>query len=142
MNVYYVVFLITAFAVFAVYLYDRFTGGKFTLAIIQCHPVLAALTALADAIAAVVPSSQFPVVATVLRAASDAARKAEELFVLGKLPKEERNEYAQLIIADTLKQAGIDVTEQIQEIVDGCIAVVCMLMPHGVEPVVSADESV
>lgn len=140
MNTYQIIFLCIAAAVLVVYLIDRFTGRKLTLAIIQWRPALIALTALCDAIAGVLPSSQFPIVARVLKAASDATQQAEKLYLIGDLPKEERNDYAQLLIADVLRGAGIDVTDQMQEIIDGCIAVVCMLMPHGVEPVVPEGE--
>lgn len=140
MNTYQIIFLCIVAAVLAAYLIDRFTGRKLTLAIIQWRPALIALTALCDAIAGVLPSSTFPVVAAVLRAASDATQKAEKLYLMGELPKTERNEYAQLLIAEVLRDAGIDVTDQVQEIIDGCIAVVCMLMPHGVEPSVPEGE--
>jgi len=142
MNTYQIIFLCIAAAVLAVYLIDRFTGRKLTLVIIQWRPALIALTALCDAIADILPSSTFPIVATVLRAASDATQQAEELYMIGNLPKSERNDYAQLLIADALRDAGINVTEHVQEIIDGCIAVVCMLMPHGVEPIVPEGEPV
>lgn len=73
-------------------------------------------------------------VITVLEAACRGAETAEDLWLMGKLPKEERNEYAQLVVADILKKAGIQVTEQIQAIVDGGIEMMCLLMPHGLEP--------
>ena len=69
-----------------------------------------------------------------LEAACNGAETAEKLWLMGQLPKEERNEYAQLIVADVLKEAGITVTEQIQMIIDGGIEMMCLLMPHGVEP--------
>ena len=140
MNTYQIVFICIAAAVFAAYLIDHFTNHKLTMAIIQWRPALIALTALCDAVANVLPSSAFPIVATVLRAASDATQQAEKLYIMGDLPKAERNKYAQAMIADVLREAGIDVTEQVQEIIDGCIAVVCMLMPHGVEPIVPEGE--
>jgi len=140
MNIYKIIFLCVVSIVFIVYLVDRFVDRTFILHIIQWKPVLLALTALCDAIAGVLPSSTFPVIAVVLRAASDATQKAEKLYLMGNLPKDERNDYAQLLIAEVLRDAGIDVTEQIQEIIDGCIAVVCMLMPHGVDPVVPEGE--
>lgn len=140
MNTYQIVFLCVTAAALAAYLIDRFTGRKITLAIIQWRPSLVALTALCDAVAAVLPSSHFPTVSTVLRAASNATQQAEELYFMGKLPKDERNEFAQLLIADVLREAGIDVTEQVQEIIDGCIAVVCMLMPHGKTPSIAEGE--
>lgn len=140
MNTYQIIFLCIAAAVMAAYLVDRFTGRKLTLAIVQWRPTLVALTAFCDAVAAVLPSSHFPTVAAVLRAASDATQKAEKLYTMGELPKDERNDYAQLLIAETLRDAGINVTEQVQEIIDGCIAVVCMLMPHDVKPIVPEGE--
>jgi len=139
MNTYQVIFLCIAAIVVAAYLIDRFTGRKLTLAIIQWHPTLTALTAFCGAVADVLPSSHFSIVSTVLKAASDAAQKAEKLYMMGSLPKEERNDFAQLLIAEILRDAGITVTDQIQEIVDGCIAVVCLLMPHGVQPVVNNE---
>lgn len=33
-----------------------------------------------------------------------------------------------------MKEAGITVTEQIQMIIDGGIEMMCLLMPHGLEP--------
>lgn len=140
MNTYQIIFLCIAAAVLAAYLIDRFTGRKLTLAIIQWRPALIALTAFCDAVAAVLPSTYFPIVATVLRAASAATQQAEKLYMMGQLPKDERNDFAQLLIADVLRDAGIDVTDQVQEIIDGCIAVVCMLMPHGVEPKIFKGE--
>lgn len=140
MNTYQIIFLCIAAAVLAAYLIDCFTGRKLTLAIIQWRPALIALTALCDAIAGVLPSSTFPIVAIILKAASDATQQAEKLYMIGSLPKEDRNDYAQLLIAETLRGAGVNVTDQVQEIIDGCIAVVCMLMPHGVEPSVPEGE--
>lgn len=134
MNTYQIIFLCFVAAIIAVYLIDRFTGRKITKKIIQWKPALAALSAFAKAVAAVLPSSYFSIVMIVLDAASAATQEAEKLYLMNELPKEERNSYAKKLIADTLEHAGIRVTEQIQEIIDGCIAVVCMLMPHGVEP--------
>lgn len=69
-----------------------------------------------------------------LEAAGEGAETAEELWKLGELPKEERNAYAKEIAAEVLTKAGIEVTDQIQMIIDGAIEMVCMLMPHGVVP--------
>ena len=49
---------------------------------------------------------------------------------MDKLPKEERNAYAKLLIGEKLAAAGIEVTPQIEQVIDGVIAIVCMLMPH------------
>ena len=69
-----------------------------------------------------------------LEAACKGAETAEELWMMGKLPKEERNDYAQLMVADILKKAGVQVTEQIQAIIDGGIEMMCLLLPHGQTP--------
>lgn len=140
MNTYQIIFLCFVSALFVVYLIDRFTGRKILLTVVQWNPVLTTLTALVNAVAAVLPSSQFAKAILVLKAASDAAQKAEQLYLMGQLPKDERNEYAQLLIAQSLEQAGVSVTEQIQEIIDGCIAVACMLMPHGKTPSIAEGE--
>lgn len=142
MNTYQIVFLCFAALVFVVYLIDVFTGRKITMAIVQWRPVLIALTALANAIASVLPSSQFSTVAIVLKAASDATQEAERLYLMSALPKDERNAYAKVIISEVLLESGIEVTSQIEQIIDGCIAVVCMLMPHGVVPVVPSCEEI
>lgn len=134
MNVYEIIFLCVVAAIFVVYIIDRCTGHKLMLKVIQWHPVLIALTALCSAIAGILPSSYFTIVSAVLKAASEATQKAEKLYLMGTLPKDERNEYAQSLITEVLTEAGIEVTDQIQKIIDGCIAVVCMLMPHGVQP--------
>lgn len=84
--------------------------------------------------AAALPSEDLNLVITVLDAACKGAETAEELWKIGKLPKEERNDYAQLVVAGTLRDAGINVTEQIQMIIDGGIEMMCLLMPHGVTP--------
>lgn len=141
MNIYSVILLCITAALIAVYFIDRFTKHKMLLAVIQWRPVLIALSSLVSAIAAVLPSQKFALLSIVLNAASDATQKAEELYRLNELPKYERNDYAQLLIAKTLQEAGIEVTDQIQEIIDGCIAVVCMLMPHGVvvDPIDSVE---
>lgn len=125
-----IIFLSVIAALIIVFLVDKFTGHMLLKKILQWKPALAALTALAEAIANVLPSSEFAVAVTVLKAASRAAQEAERLYKLNELPKEERNAYAQTMIAAILCEAGIDVTEQVQQMIDGAIAVVCMLMPH------------
>ena len=80
------------------------------------------------------PNNDLKKVIVVFEAACAGAETAEKLWLMGQLPKEERNEYAQLLVADLLKKAGIEVTEQIQMIIDGGIEMMCILMPHGETP--------
>ncbi len=128
-----IVLLCAVGAVFIVWLVDRFAGGKITQKIIQWHPALAALSALVSAVATVLPSSYFATVSTVLKAVSDGTVTAEKLWKMGELPKEERNAYAKKLIGESLSAAGIEVTEQVEQVIDGVIAIVCMLLPHETE---------
>ena len=135
MNTYQIVFLCLICVIAIVYWIDCITGRKITLAIVQWRPAVSALSAFVKAAASVLPSSYFTIVSIVLDAASAATQEAEKLYLMNQLPKEERNKYAQELIVGVLKEAGVEVTEQVQQIIDGCIAAVCMLMPHGLEPV-------
>lgn len=134
-----VIFLIIIVVLVGVYILDRITGHEILHAFLQWKPALAALTALAKAIADVLPSSDFALAITVLEAASRATQQAEELYKLDKLPKEERNAFAQQMIAAILIEADIEVTEEVQKIIDGCITMICMLMPHNVIPIAKAE---
>lgn len=116
------------------YFVQKFTGINFMEKVIQWKPVLVALSVLIKSMAAAIPSDQLKVAITVLEAAAKGTETAEELWKMGQLPKNERNEYAQVMIAEILKKAGIEVTPQIQMIINGGIEIVCILMPHGVEP--------
>lgn len=106
--------------------------------IIQWKPVVVALGATLKAVAGALPSEDLKLVITVLNAACAGAETAEDLWLMGRLPKEERNEYAQLLVAQTLKEAGINVTEQVQMIIDGGIEMMCLLLPHGLQPYIEA----
>lgn len=130
MEIYQIVLLTVAALLAVLYILDKATGHKVITSIIQWRPVLIALTTTVSAIAEVLPSSYFTLVATVLQAAADATITAEDLWKLGQLEKSERNEYAIGLVTRTLQLAGIEITEPIKQIIDGCIAIVCMLMPH------------
>ena len=78
-------------------------------------------------------------VITVLDAACKGAEAAEELWLLGGIPKEDRNSYAKYIVENTLTNANIVITDQIRAIIDGGIEMMCLLMPHGLEPETKAN---
>lgn len=120
------------------YIVQRVTGASIMEKIVQWKPVLVALGATLKAISGALPSEDLKKVITVLEAACAGAETAEDLWLMGQLPKDERNEYAQLLVAQTLKEAGINVTEQIQMIIDGGIEIMCMLLPHGLQPYIEA----
>lgn len=86
------------------------------------------------AVAGAMPNDDLKKVIAVFEAACAGAETAEKLWLMGQLPKDERNKYAQLLVSDVLKKAGIEVTEQVQTIIDGGIEVMCMILPHGKEP--------
>lgn len=140
MEMYQVVLLVVAAAIAVLYFVQRFTGVNYIQMIVQWKPVQAAITALVKAVANILPSPYFKTVVAVLEAAGEGAETAEELWKLGELPKDERNAYAKDIAAEVLTKAGIEVTEQIQMIIDGAIEMVCMLMPHGVTPYKSVTQ--
>ena len=134
MELYQVVLLVVAAGIAVLYFIQRFTGVNYIHMIVQWRPVQAAITALVKAVSNILPSPYFKTVVSVLEAAEEGTKTAEELWKLGDLPKEERNSYAKQIAAEVLTEAGIEVTDQIQMIIDGAIEMVCMLMPHGVIP--------
>ena len=134
MEMYQIVLLVVSAAIAVLYVIQRFTGVNYIYMIVQWKPVQAAITALVKAVANILPSPYFKTVVAVLEAAGEGAETAEELWKLGKLPKEERNAYAKEVAAEVLTKAGINVTDQIQMIIDGAIEMVCMLMPHGIIP--------
>ena len=134
METYQVILIVFACAAGALYIAQRLTGFHVMEKVIQWKPVQAAITALVKAVSKILPSAYFKTVIAVLEAAGEGAETAEELWKLGELPKDERNAEAKAIAAEILEKAGIDVTEQIQMIIDGAIEMVCMLMPHGVIP--------
>ena len=67
----------------------------------------------------------------VLNASVEATEMAERLWLDGTLDKEQRNLYAKNYISDILEKAKIEPNGNINSIVDGVIAFVCYLLPHG-----------
>lgn len=123
MELYQVVLLVVAAGIAVLYFIQRFTGVNYIHMIVQWKPVQAAITALVKAVSNILPSPYFKTIVAVLEAAGEGAETAEELWKLGELPMEERNAYAKEIAAEVLTKAGIEVTEQIQMIIDGAIEI-------------------
>lgn len=134
MEMYHIVLLAVAAVIGVLYIVQRFTGFNFMEKIIRWKPVAVAIGATLKAVSGALPSEDLKKVVLVLEAACEGAETAEKLWLMGELPKDERNDYAQLLVADILKKSGITVTEQIQAIIDGGIEMMCLLMPHGLEP--------
>ena len=132
METYQIILLATAGVIAIIYIVQRYIGIDILAKIIQCRPILAAISAQVKAVSGVLPSDYLKTIMTVLEAASKGTQAAEELWKMGQLPKDERNAYAKKLASEILTEAGIEVTAQIQMIIDGAIEIVCMLMPHGV----------
>lgn len=97
-------------------------------------PVLEAFVAAAKGLSGAFPDNNvLSIIATVAEIALEGAEKAERLWLNGELNKDLRNEYAKNYIAEMLGKAGIEVNASIAAMIDGFIAVACMIFPHGQE---------
>jgi hypothetical protein len=67
---------------------------------------------------------------SVISGAIDAAGYAEKLWLDGEIDKEKRPQYAQEHIERMLAALSIDITPEIQSVIQGAIALTCYLMPH------------
>ena len=128
-----------AATVCVLYVIQKMTGINFIEKIIRWKPVAVSVGAMLKAVAGALPSEDLKIVITVLEAACKGAETAEDLWLMGQMPKEERNDYAQLMVAEILRDAGIEVTEQIQMIIDGGIEMMCLLLPHGQKPEIEME---
>lgn len=134
METYQIVQLVVFVVCVAFYLLKRIWGINLLSYVIQARPVLIAITSVLDAVARILPSPHLTTVIEVLRAAALGAESAEQLWIMGDLEKEERNEYAKQLAEFMLISVGVEVNEQTKKIIAGVIEVVCILLPHGVEP--------
>lgn len=104
-------------------------------------PVLEILCSCIKGISGMLPdNATLMLLSVVLNAAVEATEMAERLWLDGTLDKEQRNIYAKNYIAGILEKAKIEPNGNINSIVDGVIAFVCYLLPHGQEPVHEDEE--
>lgn len=134
MELYHIVQLVIALIAGVLYILQRCFGFNALEKIVHWKPVLISLGVMLKAVSGAMPGSELKSVIAIFEAACAGAETAENLWLMGKLPKEERNAHANALIAGVLEDAGIEVTPQIQMIVAGAIEMICMLMPHGQEP--------
>lgn len=134
MNTYGIALLIALALIVAIFLFERITGRNTLVYILAGKPILSALTLLAKAIHGATNNAWFHVLYVTMSAAIDATERAEQLWKNGELPKDQREDFASLMIAGALKDAGITVTDDLQTIIDGCVAMVCYLLPHESKP--------
>lgn len=94
-------------------------------------PVLTALTNVLKAVGNIFPGTKVITdIVAVISAGIEAAGYAENLWLQGEIDKTMRPQYAQQYICILLEKAGIEVTDNINTIISGVIAVTCYLMPH------------
>ena len=111
-----------------------FTTGSFVLVgaalliiILACYAKGKVLHAVG---AVVKDNSTLAIMSSVISGAIDAAGYAEKLWLDGEIDKEKRPQYAQEHIERMLSALKIDITPEIQSVIQGAIALTCYLMPH------------
>lgn len=105
-------------------------------------PVLSILCTCIKGISGMMPNSSIlSVLAVVLNASMEATALAERLWLNGALDKEQRNSYAKEYISLVLEKAEVKIDNNINNIVDGVIAFVCYLLPHGQTPTEEEEEA-
>ena len=139
MNTYQICFLLLAACYALLFLFERFTGRAIFVKIKDKLPIAEAVRLLAVAIDGVYPSEYFDWATSVMDAAVNATKKAEDLWKSGEIPKEERGEYCKSVLMQTLEEAGVDTNQQTEEIAQGAIALTCMLLPHGTDAEVEGE---
>lgn len=130
MNTYGMALLIALGLLVALYLFDKITGKNSLLYLVAGKPILSALILLAKALHTTTNNTWFDVLYITMSAAIDATERAEELWKNGDLPKEQREEYATLMVEGAFRDAGIEVTDDLQNVISGVISMACMLLPH------------
>lgn len=104
-------------------------------------PVLEILCNCVKGISGMMPNNaSLLILSTVLNAAVEATEMAETLWLEGTIDKEQRNAYAKNYIAGILEKAKIPIDNNINMIVDGTVAFVCYLLPHGQHPETEKEE--
>lgn len=97
-------------------------------------PVFNALNGVLKAVGNIFPGSKVIAdIAAVISAGIEAAGYAENLWLQGEIDKAMRPQYAQQYIQILLEKAGIEITDNVNTIVAGAIAITCYLMPHYAE---------
>lgn len=141
MNVYQICLLIWMAIYVVIFVYERLTGRALFAKIRQVKPIMDALRTMSIAINGVSPSAPVEQLEKILTAAVEATTQAENLWRSGSLPKTERAPYCEAILTETLKEAGIEVTQQVHEVTRGAIALTCMMLPHEADyPLPEAQE--
>lgn len=97
------------------------------------NPIISGIYLAIKGISGIFPSNTtLNNISTILEAAIKATTIAEQMWLDGNIDKEQRNIYAKNYISEILEQAGIPITESVEHMIDGAIALTCALLPHEV----------
>ena len=124
------IFLAIVAVVVGLYIFDRFTGNNILVKVVSLQPVLDAMTLLAKALSGVTNSPQFSEAQIVFDAVARATRKAEDLYLLDAISKDERHDYAVAMVTTILTEANIEITDKISALIESAIILCCAIIPH------------
>lgn len=92
---------------------------------------------LTDALKAIFPQSAvINIVDKIIDYAQIGVEKAEQLYKINEITGDERKLEAENFVYQSLELAGIEVTDQVRAIVDGCIEAAVLGLGHSVADVV------
>ena len=135
MELYQIILLVLAAIVAGLYIYRRVTGVDVLKNILLTKPVLVALGGVTQALYHIWPQKkELRIVNIVTQASIEAAEVAEKAWKIGNLNKEDRNTFAKNLVKDTLRRAGIEITDQVSAVIDGAIEAACIVFPHEPKP--------
>lgn len=134
MELYQIVLLVIGILLLALIGVAYFTKKDYLKYSQLISPILVALTNVLKAVGNIFPANKILAeVTTIFTAGIEAAGYAENLWLQGEIDKNLRPQYAQQYIKILLEKAGIEVTDNINAIITGAIAITCYLMPHYTE---------
>lgn len=94
-------------------------------------PILKSALMVLQAVGGLMPDNSVITTAVqVISVAIEAAGYAEKLWLDGDIEKDNRPDSAKEYIASVLSKANIEISDSLQSIINGIIALTCYLMPH------------
>lgn len=131
MELYQIIVIIVGVAALAAIFMCLYYGKNYLSYSKVFSPIVSSLYTVVKGISSMAPNNTIlSTVCLVIGAAIDATESAEKAWLAGEAEKQQKNHIAKNLISDLLVNANITVTPAIEQIIDGTIAVVCMLLPH------------
>ena len=114
--------------IIAIFFFKKKDYFKYSSAV---KPILTLVLNVLKSVGGLMPNNSIiNTMVQVISAAVSAAGHAEKLWLEGCIDKTARPECAENYIKSILEDAGIEITDNIQTIINGTIAITCYLMPH------------